>query len=122
MKPVPTPRARRERAWGLVIANQLALPGIGSVLAGRKVGWLQLAFSLTGIGCMTVFLAFAIPRMGDWLNPPEDPELVFAVFEKWRPWLMLSVIGIGLVAFSWVWSLGTSRQVLKESSDRRNQP
>ena len=44
----------RQVAWGLLTTN-LGLPGLGSLLAGRKIGVPQLLLSLTALGLTMVF-------------------------------------------------------------------
>ena len=68
--------AQREKAWVVAIANA-ALPGFGTVLAGRKVGYFQLGLSVLGVICFTAFLTYAVPHLGELLqqlsNPTDDP-------------------------------------------------
>jgi hypothetical protein len=110
--------ARRERAWIVAIANQLALPGFGTVMAGRRTGYVQLAFSATGVLCFTVFLIYALPRLGTLLNalahPSDDPEVALNFLRQWLPWLLVALTGIALWVIAWLWALGTSVKVVRD--------
>jgi hypothetical protein len=125
--PVPTREARaagarRERAWGVVIMNQLALPGFGTVMAGRKVGYAQLCLSVSGFICFTLFLFFAIPHLGELLrlraSAADDPDAALDVLSTWLPWLLLSFTGITLWVTAWLWAWTTSAKTLKSASDK----
>ena len=119
-KHAPAPQNGRERAWGVVVANQLALPGFGTVMAGHKIGYVQLALSVTGVLCFTAFLIHAIPHLGELLrqlmNPPDDPDAALDFVAQWIPWLGVAFAGISLWAVAWVWALATSARALKSTA------
>ncbi len=110
---------RRERAWGVVLANQLALPGFGTVMAGRRIGYAQLGLSIAGVICFTAFLIYAVPRLGDLLqqlfHPSEDPDVALEMLAQWLPWLGVALVGIVLWVFAWLWAFATSVRALKSS-------
>lgn len=116
--------ARRERAWGLAILNQFAFPGAGTVLAGRKIGYFQLALTLIGIVGLTTFLGFAIPHLGELLRArsqsADDPEVLLSVVQKWLPWTLVAFGSMTFIGISWLWALATSAKVLKSTSKKRN--
>lgn len=115
----PSPGSR-DRAWGLVIANQLALPGLGTYLAGRRTaGLLQMILAFAGVIAGGVFLAFAIPHFGDWWNPPDDPDLFLENVGRWIPWLAIGGGGLALFGIAWCWAWGTSAKVMKSSRNPR---
>lgn len=129
MKPTPPPlktltapgsKARRERAWGVFIANQLALPGFGTLMAGRKIGYAQLALSVAGVVCLTAFLIYAIPHLGELLRlsfqPTDDPDILIALLREWKPWLLTAVSGILLWVIAWLWALKSSAQTLRDNA------
>lgn len=117
-KPQPPPLRKKSRvhSWGLAVANQLALPGLGTVLAGRKIGYVQLLLSAIGLTLTSAFIAWSVPNMGDWLNVPQDDQQILANFEKWKPWLAVAFAGIAIVAVSWIWALFSSRSILNDSA------
>ena len=100
--------------WGLAIANQFALPGLGTVMAGRKIGYLQLLFSVSGVVLTTTFLIWSVPNLRDWMPPPEDEALILAKFEKWKPWFLVAGAGIVLFFAGWCMALVSSRSIVAQ--------
>jgi hypothetical protein len=86
--------------------NQLATPGLGSLMGRRIVaGAGQLAVFLAGFGC---FLAWFIDEMRQYYSmmfSDQEPHIRF-----WLLWL-----GLGLALASWLWSLVTSLSLLREA-------
>jgi hypothetical protein len=111
---------RRDHAWGVAIANQLALPGFGTVMAGRKIGYAQLALSVSGVLCFTAFLIYALPQLGELLrqltNPTDDPDAALEFLARWVPWLGVAFAGIFLWMAAWFWALGTSVKAVRGGS------
>ena len=122
----PGPKARRERAWGVFIANQLALPGFGTLLAGRKIGYAQLTLSAAAVACLTAFLIYAIPHLGEVLRlalqPADDPDILIALLREWKPWVITAATGIVLWVIAWLWALKTSAQTLRDNPGVRAIP
>jgi len=106
----------RGRAWGIAVANQLALPGLGTVMAGRKIGYVQLAFSVLGVLMTTSFLVWCVPNFGDWFPPPEDDSILMAHLEKWLPWLLIAGTGVLFFGIGWFMALFSSRSIIREQS------
>ena len=51
----------RQTAWGCFTANQFALPGLGSLAAGRRTGYTQMALALAGLALTGTFgIAFFV--------------------------------------------------------------
>lgn len=104
-----------QTAWGCLTTN-LAVPGFGSLLAGRPIGYLQAILGLLGLA---VTLGFGI-RFCWWFfenwsrmqDPAADPVVVLA--ELWRT-VRWPLLGIGLFAVSWLWALGTSWTIVREA-------
>jgi hypothetical protein len=103
----------RSDAWACFTAN-LALPGSGSLAAGRAVGYGQMAVSFLGL---ILSLVTAIP-MFQWAlsgglaasqSPLEDPFQ--GLSELWLH-VRWPLAGIGLVAAALLWALTTSLAIL----------
>ena len=102
----------RQTAWGCLTTN-LALPGMGSLVAGRRVGYPQLA-----LAALSMFLTvlFSVRFFG-WLvanwsrvyHSEGDP--VAALTEMWRA-LRWALFSIAAFCVSWLWALATSFQLL----------
>ena len=58
-----TQEAERDRARAAFSANLAVLPGLGSLLAGRREGWLQAPLALAGLTLSVRWLALVL---ADW--------------------------------------------------------
>ncbi|MCX8091994.1 MAG: hypothetical protein N3I86_13845 [Verrucomicrobiae bacterium] len=98
------------------LATNLALPGLGTLMAGRWIGLVQAlvtltAFALTLVGGVKFFIWFAAHR-GQFDDPLSDPvENLRALWGAAR-WPLL---GIALFALNWLWALASSWQILRAS-------
>ncbi len=89
----------RDRARTLLLANLLVLPGLGTWLAGRKAaGALQMALALAGFALTLVWI---VAWGTAWVRLGEMPDGL-------GPQGSLGVLGIGLFAAAWIWSLASS--------------
>jgi hypothetical protein len=109
----------REVAQGSLTAN-LAVPGLGSIVAGRKVGFAQMAVYFSGFGLTVGFgLRFVLWALSHWsqfyneFHSP-DADAIAAMTDLWlrTRWAFL---GIALFAISWLWALSTSRALLADA-------
>jgi len=98
------------------VATNLTLPGFGSLLAKRAVGYPQAGLTIVGFGLTMVFGV----RFGIWFfqnastlyGSQADPiETLSSVWLAVR-WPLL---GIGLFAVSWLWSLATNASILRSA-------
>jgi 4a-hydroxytetrahydrobiopterin dehydratase len=108
MKPCsPAKKTSRIKARNAALLNQLATPGLGSLLARRWIeGVGQLLFSLGGFGCVLVwFVQLMIQYYG---------QITGNVVVKPVGWIGL--LGAGLFVLAWCWSLATSFSLLREAS------
>lgn len=116
----PRQTLSRQSAWGCFTTN-LALPGFGSLTAGRVSGYPQAALGLTGVGMTMLFAArffgWYLVNSARFSSDQGDP--VANLVELWIQvrWPLLS---IGVFAAGWLWALVTSLQILLES--RRTEP
>jgi hypothetical protein len=105
----------RQTAQACMAAN-LGMPGAGSLMAGRRIGYGQMAVALLGLGVTLAFsLMFAVWYVQhlDQLRAPEaDPWLILA--SLWRR-LWGALAGLGLFLASWLWALVTSFEILRAS-------
>jgi len=101
----------RSTARNCALINQLATPGLGSLMARRFVaGTGQILLALGGFGMMiTWFVLLAVQTYHQITNdlPP-------------RPVGWLGGAGALVFAASWLWSLFTSLSILREA--RANEP
>ena len=105
----------RETAQACVAAN-LGLPGSGSLMAGRVVGYVQAALTIAAFVLTMVFgLKFIVWCLTHWSSiygPEADPlETPGRVWREVR-W---ALCGIGCFAFAWLWALITSAGILQQA-------
>ena len=101
------------RAMSYALTNQLATPGLGTLLAGRYVvGALQLALTVTGCGFLLVWFFRVIVDyyglIGDRASSPTA--------HGWIGW-----VGLGLFTVGWLWALVSSIGFCREAARRREQ-
>lgn len=102
---IPQKPATQTRALYCFVINQLATPGLGSLMGGRPlVGGLQM--SLAVLGCLLMLVWFFVTMkayyatlVGD-TGQPGDTRFLIA--------------GAVFFGISWVWSLWTSISLLRE--------
>jgi 4a-hydroxytetrahydrobiopterin dehydratase len=99
----------RSQARNAALLNQLGTPGLGSLLAGRRVaGALQLLVFLAGFFLFCFWAARNLEqyyRMA-FHSAPNEPTGV-----GWMAWT-----GVGICVLAWIWSLQTSFSLLREAS------
>lgn len=110
----------RENAWACFTTN-CAFPGSGSLLAGRKVGYLQSVLTFTGfaltLGFGFHFVVWGVRHWSELTNPSGDP--LESLLNLWRASRGV-ILGLGLFGFSWIWAFITSMTIL--STARRAVP
>jgi 4a-hydroxytetrahydrobiopterin dehydratase len=110
MKPFSANRkpVSRAKAKNAALLNQLATPGLGSILCGRWIaGTGQLLLSVAGFILIIVwFFKEIIPYYGLMFDeqPPQFPSL------------KMLAAGGNLFAVGWLWSAFTSFSLLREAS------
>jgi hypothetical protein len=88
-------------ARGCLLVNLAFWPGLGSVLARRKSGWVQMAMAMGGL--FTLFFAlqqFMAMLMEETREPRWSDHFV------WE-----AIIGVGLFAVAWIWGLFTGLSI-----------
>ena len=100
------------------MASNLAVPGLGSLVGGRKVGILQMALYLSGFG-ITIgfglqFVYWSLAHWSEYHGPNAEADPIKTLVDLWQHarWPFL---GIGMCLLSWCWSLVTSRSLLAET-------
>ncbi|MGA3163776.1 MAG: hypothetical protein ABSD77_06220 [Verrucomicrobiota bacterium] len=109
MKPSSPSRkpVSRAAARNAVIVNQLATPGLGSLIAGRWLaGFGQLALSVAGFVMITVWFFEEMIQYYGQISGDVQPHPVGWIGE----W------GAILFAGSWFWAAVTSFSLLREAS------
>jgi hypothetical protein len=104
----------RQMAWGCFTTN-LALPGFGSLLGRRAVGYAQIPFTVVGfglslIGTITTFLWLS----GNWSRMQQTDDTGKYFSEMWSH-IRWPILGIGLFAFALLWALMTSLSIMSQA-------
>lgn len=103
VNPSAPAKSEREVAFSHLLTNLLVLPGLGSLLGQRRVGYFQAAFA---IGGMILSLQFAWSFARQWVSLGTFPLLELRQ-------LTIGLLGIALFAAGWLWALITSLLVLR---------
>ena len=111
----PRPLSRSE-AWGCVTAN-LAVPGSGSLAAGRAVGYFQMALTLIGflitLVCAAGFFHWYFAN-SDRIAQLQMDEPGQALLELWRA-ARGALLGMAVFIFAIAWAAVTSFQIVQAS-------
>ena len=94
--------------------SNVACPGLGTLVAGRRDGYVQLAiylvaFALTSVFGVRFFLWY-FTNHDRILALQENPPAYLR--ELWMQ-VRWALLGIALFAFSWIWALITSLFLLR---------
>jgi len=101
----------RSTARNSALINQLATPGLGSLLAGRLfAGFGQLLLALAGFGMVLGWFALRLVQVYTEIQGTAQPESV-----AW-----LGEIGALTFAAAWLWALVTSLSLLRQARLNEN--
>jgi hypothetical protein len=90
-------------AWGMAAANLLLWPGLGTALARKKSGLVQMGLSGGGLLLTVVGMAGFYFR---WMTTTEFPG--------WRDrYVLCFAAGMVCFAIAWLWALGSSIQIIR---------
>ena len=107
-----------ETARGCAATN-VALPGFGSLMAGRKVGYPQATLTVAGfILTMWFGVRFGIFVFKNWsalYGEQSDPLQTMVDVWLGARW---SLLGMGLFAVSLLWALATNAEILRSAKAR----
>ena len=108
MKPSSAPKKLSyTKARNAALLNQLATPGLGSLIAGRWIAGLgQLLLAVVGFA---LFLWWFIQVMHQLYGQISGDVPVYPVGKY-------LVMGLGIFALSWFWSLFTSISLMRDAS------
>ncbi len=101
------------KAWGYLALNQLAFPGAGTVMGGRREGYAQAIVMVIGFLLTMVYFAIIISSvMNSMLDPNGgmNEQQLHAHFHR------VAWAGKGggiLCTFAWFWSLISSISMLR---------
>jgi hypothetical protein len=102
----------RRRAWVCVAVNQLAFPGLGTIMAGRRTGFPQAAMMLLGFFIAMGFMLWFIFCALRGLSVGWSEDQFHAAY---RPYLWAGETGLALCLAAWGWALVSSVGILRET-------
>jgi hypothetical protein len=107
MKPFSTkPRISVKAAKNYFLLNQLATPGLGSLLAKCwVVGMGQLILAVTGCGLVVAW----------FVTTMKEAYASFTADAQLNPSFLLFIIGVVLFIAAWLWALMTSLSLIHEA-------
>ena len=107
----PRRALQRSEAWACLSAN-LALPGAGSLAAGRKVGYVQMALAFLGLA---VSVIAGIPMiewgLANWERIMQPDDSLSTLMELWHH-LRWPLVGIAIFLTGFLWSVTTGMSLL----------
>ena len=107
----PLPKRPHAVLWAII--NQLAFPGLGTLMMGRRVGYAQAAIMLAGF-CLTMgFLLWYLVCVGRYAANPSWEEANF--HSLYRPYKWSLYWGLGLCAVAWFWALFSSIAMVRDA-------
>ncbi|NQU09676.1 hypothetical protein HQ590_02710 [bacterium] len=83
------------------------LPGLGSLLGGRKVGWFQAPLALAGFALTAFWFTTFVAA---WVRTRAVPL-------DGGPHFRLGLLGVGLFFAAWLWGLATGVQLQRRARD-----
>jgi hypothetical protein len=98
-------RSQEDFAWACLLANLVGVPGVGTLMARRWEGVVQLLLSIAGGVLLTWWLiAFVAAELREMTLPPVG-----------GPALALALWGLGLFGLGWLWALASSMAVFRRA-------
>src|SRR5262245_11863109 len=111
----------RQTAWGCLTSN-LAIPGSGSLAAGRASGYPQLFLTFAGLILSIVFgVRFIVWTFANWGRMHDvQVDQVEVLAEMWRV-VRWALLGLAIFGLSVLWALATSLQILQSAKESEQQ-
>ena len=116
----PSKPLSRNKAWTCIAINQLAFPGLGTVMAGRRSGYLEGAIKLAGFFLTMCFMCGYFSSLFSFMVHSQGSNVDF--IELCRPYAWAGISGLGLCFIAWCWSLISSIGILREVSGNPPDP
>src|SRR6266852_5377399 len=112
----PNPKPpKRASAWVCAAINQLAFPGLGTILAGRRAGYFQAAIMIAGF-CLTMGFMLRVIFCALRGLAAQDANH-FA--DQWRPYAWAGKSGLALCLVAWGWALASSISIVRAATKTR---
>jgi hypothetical protein len=106
--------------WGCVLINQFAFPGLGTIMAGRRVGYAQAAVMVIGFLLTTGFMVWFIVSALALVVSRAPDEAAWKANCRAYAWAWQS--GSALCVAAWLWSLASSIAMLRQQKKAPDLP
>jgi hypothetical protein len=105
----------RQTAWGCLTTN-IAMPGFGSLVAGRVSGYSQAALAVGGMIVTVLFgTRFILWYVANWSHfHSPDADAAAALGDMWQ-FVKWPLLGFGMFAVGWLWALATGFQIVSSA-------
>ena len=112
----------RQTAWGCLTSN-IALPGSGSLMAGRKSGYPQAFLGLGGMVLTVIFGVRALLWMlANWSRTRDPATDQFAVMGEMWSVLRWAFLGMAIFGLGWLWALASSYAIVRSAKNDPSAP
>jgi hypothetical protein len=112
----------RKRALVCLGMNALAFPGLGTIMAGRAIGYVQTALMSVGFfmssGFMIWYLMSSVAALNRFMLSGVQEDLS----QQFKPWLWVLWLGLAISTFAWAWSMVSSLMLLREVPETKGPP
>jgi len=113
----------RQTAWGCLTTNLLGLPGLGSLAAGRRSGYAQMAFALVGLAITSVYGIRCLLWLTSSSNGLHDLEgLPGEYFDLLWAHTRGALLGMAVFLCGWLWGLISGMSILAEARSNEKTP
>jgi hypothetical protein len=107
----------RQTAWGCLTTNQFGLPGLGSLAAGRRTGYGQMALSLAGVAITAAygvrFMTWYVSSSAKLQQLQSQPDVY--LHEIWIH-LRWPLLGFAVFLAGWLWALASSICIVSQAT------
>jgi len=101
------------KAWGYLALNQLAFPGAGTVMGGRREGYAQSIMMVIGFLLTMVYFAVMISSVMNSMLDPNGGMNEQQLHAHFHHYAWAGKIGAILSVIAWFWSLASSISMLR---------
>lgn len=93
--------------------NLLAFPGLGTIMAGRAIGYTQATVMVAGFGLAVGFMIYYFWCMAHFATSDWSEE---EFRSHYREWLWALWLGCALSLAAWCWALVSTIGILRRAS------
>src|ERR1700733_12486943 len=111
----PRQQLSRQTAWGCFTTN-LAMPGFGSLLGGRSIGYFQIPFTIIGFGLSLIESVICIVWYAHNQTRLADLDFDQSLSELWSH-LRWPLLGMAIFFATLLWAMTTSLAIMAKARE-----